>query len=853
MSRKHSKTRTARLAAPEAPADTATPAAAAPGPFAADPDEALRTLFMQLPVGLYRISADGRILQANPALAALLGCPEPACVFRHHASDFFVSERNYREWRARLEDQREIYVFEGPARRHDGSVIWVRNRVRVVRDEAGGIVCYEGALEDITERWQMRKALAAAEAKFRTLVERSLAGIYIVQDGRFPYVNPRLAQIFGYDSPEEIMAGCRVEDLVAPEDRALVAENLRQRIEGEVPSLCYTFRGLRKDGRIVHVEVLGTAGLYEGRPAVMGTLLDITEQRQAEKALRASETRLRAVLEAQPECVTILDHAGRLVQINAEGLRMLEADDPEGLRGQALIDLVTPKHREVCQAFLDAVRRGHKSSLTFEAVTRQGRRRWFESHAVAFTDPTSGEPLILAITRDITERKQAEESLYRLAHYDPLTGLPNRFLFTDRLRQAMIEADRHERLVGVAFLDLDRFKNVNDTLGHDTGDLLLKSVAERLSTVVRKGDTVSRLSGDEFTFVFADMAHVDDAALVAQKVLAAFSEPFRVADRELYVTASLGITIYPFDDQDVSGLLRNADLAMYRAKEAGGHRYQFYSAEMTRRVAKHHALEQALREAIVRGEFELRYQPIFACPDRGRVLAVEALICWRRPGRAELVAPGEFIPLAEETGLIVPIGEWVLRAACAQCRAWEAQGLDDLRVAVNLSARQFLHGDLVATVRAALEAQGLAPERLELEITESVLLQQEERTLETLRALDELGVRLAIDDFGTGYSSLSYLKRLPIDTLKIDRSFVRDLPEDSDDAAIVTAVVSLAQHLELAVVAEGVERVEQADFLCSLGCDGYQGHFIGPPQEPAGLTRLLTAAAAQAERRQGER
>jgi diguanylate cyclase (GGDEF)-like protein/PAS domain S-box-containing protein len=475
--------------------------------------------------------------------------------------------------------------------------------------------------------------------------------------------------------------------------------------------------------------------------------------------------------------------------------------------------------------------------VEFRLRHKDGSYRGFLSRGALRRDEADRPIRMLGVQVDITERRHAEEQLGHLAHYDSLTALPNRVLFADRLGQAMIEADRHGRLVGVAFLDLDRFKNINDTLGHDAGDQLLKAVAERLTGAMRKGDTVARLSGDEFTLILADMGHVDDAARVAQKVLDAFTQPFYVAGRELHMTASLGITLYPFDVKDVSGLLRNADIAMYRAKEHGRNTYRFYAADMMAKAVENLALENDLRHAVDRGELVLHYQPIIGCA-AGEILGMEALVRWRHGVRG-LIPPLQFIPLAEDTGLIVPIGEWVLREACAQCQRWQREFKRPLRVAVNLSARQFGQPPIARTVRRALEDAGLDPTALELEITESVLLHKDAEKLESLSALSEMGVTLTIDDFGTGYSSLSYLKRFPVDALKIDQSFTHDIPDDADDAALARAIINMAHILGLKTTAEGVETQTQFEFFRSERCDAAQGFYFSKPLPAAEFAALL--------------
>ncbi len=443
----------------------------------------------------------------------------------------------------------------------------------------------------------------------------------------------------------------------------------------------------------------------------------------------------------------------------------------------------------------------------------------------------------LAVTvEDISERKRAEELLNHLAYHDVLTDLPNRALLHDRLEQAMIEADRQRRLVVVMFMDLDRFKNINDTLGHRTGDALLKIVADRLRSGVRLGDTISRLGGDEFVLVLANVAHVDDVAHVAQKIVDQFVSPFNIGERELFVTPSIGITIYPLDSTDAESLLKNADAAMYHAKESGRNTFQFYTAELNTRAMKRLTLETGLRWALERDELLLHYQPLVSM-QTAEIVGMEALLRWQHP-EFGLIPPLEFISVAEDTGLIIPIGEWVLRTACAQTKVWADAGFPVLRIAVNLSGKQ-LKKDLPEKVRRILAETGLPAAHLDLELTESILMQDVEETASIMAELSMLGIAFSLDDFGTGYSSLSYLKRFPIKHLKIDRSFVRDITTDLNDATIALASIVMAHTLDIRVIAEGVETSEQLEFLRRQGCDMAQGYYFSKPLSVEAFSELL--------------
>ena len=440
--------------------------------------------------------------------------------------------------------------------------------------------------------------------------------------------------------------------------------------------------------------------------------------------------------------------------------------------------------------------------------------------------------------RLLKELELTRQREHYLSHHDDLTNLPNRTLLMDRLRQALTRAPWHKWWVAVLFIDLDRFKRINDTLGHNLGDLLLKEIAGRLIACVRNGDTVARLGGDEFTIILADMAQAQDIPKVVPQILNCFSKSFILEGHETFITASIGISLYPNDGEDPETLLKNADTAMYRAKEEGRNNYQHFSPAMNVRTFDQLALENNLRRALERNEFLLYYQPQVSFKTR-QIIGMEALLRWRHPDLG-LVSPARFIPVAEETGLIVPIGEWVLRTACTQNKAWQIAGLPSLLVAVNLSARQFQHKGLVEMIKRVLNETRLDPKYLELELTESILMRKEEDVITTLCELNAMGIGLSIDDFGTGYSSLSYLKRFPIHKLKIDRSFVRDIATDPDDPAIVRAVIALAHSLNMKAIAEGVETAEQLEFLRSLQCDEMQGYLFSLPLPAEEVTKLLT-------------
>lgn len=540
----------------------------------------------------------------------------------------------------------------------------------------------------------------------------------------------------------------------------------------------------------------------------------------------------RLLMDSFQEGVCGIAPSGAIMFINASGASLLGYQESE-LVDRPWASVLAPAHPHGSAA--------ERSKQTLgEFLTKDGSSLPVEYSVAPMLD--HDRPIGTVWTfRDLKKRKQAEDSLMRLAYIDPLTNLPNRLLFQDRLAQVVAMARRNKRLAAVMWLDLDRFKLINDTLGHDVGDQLIREISSRLMTCLRDCDTVSRLGGDEFGLILTEIAEIQDAVKVSKRVFEALTAPFMCGSHELRISASIGISIFPADGEDPSTLIKNADVAMYRAKE-NRNSYEMYSPAMNVSSADLFALENNLHRAIERDELIVYYQPQVSFKT-GQIMGAEALLRWRHP-EFGLVSPAKFIPLAEETGLIVPITEWVLATACKQTVAWHEAGHEPFSISVNLSARNFKGQDLVGMVTRVLAETGLNPCSLELELTENIFMENIETSAKMLRSLSYMGIQFSIDDFGTKYSSLSYLKRFPINTLKIDQCFVRDLATDKDSSAIVSAIIALAHSLHLKVVAEGVETSEQLAMLQTQHCDELQGYYFSRPVPVDEFTELLTAKRA---------
>ena len=679
-------------------------------------------------------------------------------------------------------------------------------------------------LEDARERRERQRA----EAELRKLslaVEHTADSIFITDPGgRIEYVNPAFERLSGFSAREAVgntPALVRYERNTAEYFQRMWAILL----SGEV--FRDTIVNRRKDGSLFYEEKTITP-LADGEGGIshfVSTGRDVTDRVRAEEA----RARLITILESTTDFVATADAEGRLLYLNRAGRRMLGLGDEHDIEGMRLVD---------CYSSWGAQ---HLMRDTLPTAAREGV---WEGENSLRGDPDEDIPIsqvVLAhrddngelafystIARDISERKRYEAELRHQATHDSLTGLPNRTLLADRLEAEISRTRRQSGQFALLFLDLDNFKRVNDGLGHAAGDTMLREVSGRLRGCLRPNDTIARYGGDEFVLLVGDVASLESVHAVVNKLRTQFDAPIQVAGQELFAAFSIGIALYPGDGRDAGSLLRNADTAMYRAKTQGRNQYQFYAPDMNAHSHELLSLETGLRQALKRGEFEIHYQPQFALGSR-RVVGCEALLRWRRPGADRLSPPAEFIPLLEESGLILQVGEWVLRNACAQWRVFAQAGRVTPRIAVNLAARQFCNPDLVDMVARALAEEGIRSGGLELEITESTVMHDPVAAGETLAALAGLGVRLAVDDFGTGYSSLAYLKRFPIDLLKIDATFIRELPADTNDAAITRASISMGHSLGLEVLAEGVESLEQADFLREAGCDFAQGYFLGRP------------------------
>lgn len=808
-------------------------------------------------------------------------------------------------------------------------------------------------MEFMREAHSKEVALRASDARLHSIFSATPDALLISNaSGQIIMANQQVERLLGYSV--EGMIGRSVEELVPSRyrehhtaQRAKFAGNPAARRMGNGLPV----KARRKDGSECDVEIsLSRIETDEGL-FFASAMRDITERLEAKTSLLASETRLRTIIENEPDCIKVVDENGLLVQMNPAGLAMIEADSLEQVVGLPVIDVIASEFKKEFSSLHQRVLAGESANLKFKIIGLKGRHRWLETHAVPMLD--NGKRVHLAVTRDITasqeadadlrvaaaafesqhglvvtdansvilrvnqsftdttgytaedvvgqtprilksgrhnadfyrtmwetirrtgkwegeiwdrrkngniylkwlsistvrdehgnvshyvgahqditERKKAEERIHELAFYDQLTGLPNRTLLIDRLKQATTAASRNALFGALLFIDLDNFKTLNDTLGHDIGDLLLKQVANRLSACVREGDTVARLGGDEFVVVLAGLGdeEVDsakNAEAVAAKILSALNHPYQLGHDVHRSTASIGATLFSDRAATIDDLMKQADLAMYRAKETGRNVLRFFDPAMETAVLKRADMEKDLRGAVSNRNFVLHYQAQIEGIDR--VIGAEVLVRWLHPIHG-VVSPADFIPLAEETGLIVPIGEWVLETVCTQLVVWgSSPTLAHLSLSVNVSARQFLQVDFVESVNELLIRTGANPHRLKLELTESMLVSDVEDIIKKMVALKALGVGFSLDDFGTGYSSLSYLKRLPLDQLKIDQSFIRDILVDPNDATIAKMVVSLSVSLGLAVIAEGVETEEQREFVSALGCSSYQGYLFSRP------------------------
>jgi len=807
-----------------------------------DSEARFRSTFEQAAVGIAMCSLAGRYSRVNRRFTEISGYSE-ADLLQMDLREL-VHPEDAQRFDALLMplagSEREVITLEMRIRRRDGSLVWVATTVSVVRALSRDPSQYMVVIEDISGRKQTEAVLRESEARMRTIVTSIDEGI-VMRDaaGDVVVCNDAVAQI--YDIAPERLPSFRLDsglvEFVFADGSARAAETLpplRALATGKPVADMVAFRA--RNGEIRSLWAKSSPLLRDEDPtpyAVVTTITDMTQRLQAEAELRLAAS----VFENSVEAIVVAGADRNIVRANP-AFSTVTGFDVREVIGHSLPDVTGGRHET---GFFEGVWRSIERDGFWQGEVWNTRKNgkafpaWLSISSVRDQDGQISH--YVAVFSDITERKANEARIAYLAHHDPLTGLPNRALMQDRLSQSLARAHRERTMVGLLFLDLDRFKMINDSLGHHAGDRLLQQVAERVRTCVRDSDTICRQGGDEFIIVLNDMPNTRAPARVAEKILGSLAEPFDVDTHRIGTSFSIGIAVYPNDGRDPESLMKNADTAMYHAKESGRNTFRFFTEAMNANALERLQLENALRQALERNELTLYYQPQVSLKD-GMVVGAEALLRWQHPQRG-FISPARFIPIAEESGLIVPIGRWVLREACRQARAWERQGLPPIMMAVNMSALQFRRDNVVAMVREVLDETGHEPDRVELELTESLLMENAGEVLSTIQQLKGLGVRLSIDDFGTGYSSLSYLKRFAVDRLKIDQSFVRDVPIDSDDAAIVRAIIQLGEALKLDVIAEGAETIAQVEFLRREGCAEAQGYYWCPPVPPGVFESML--------------
>jgi diguanylate cyclase (GGDEF)-like protein/PAS domain S-box-containing protein len=791
-----------------------------------------RTLVETASDAILTVNESGRILFANRAAGRIFGHPVPAMI----GENLTMLVPNCPPL-AQLVPIPPVEGSETDAPSPRAELIGQHERGhQVPLDVSIGRLARDGRTlltiiaRDATERKRSERALRDSEERLRTLVSNAPIVLFALdRDGVVTHLEGSGLEAAGLRPGEAV--GRSAFELYDDHPQAL--DFLRRALSGEAAQKTFDLKGL-----VFEVELTPRRDPDGAVTGVIGVATNVTGQRQAERAADQSEMRYRLLFEGNLAGVYRTTLEGKILDCNESFAQIFGYRSREEVLALSAWDFyLTAEDRNATLARL----KERKSLTNHEECLRRrdGSHVWVLENE-NLIEGADGKPAMIEGTIiDITERKRAEEQVKHLAFHDSLTGLPNRLLFSDRLRVAMVHANRYREKLAVLFLDIDRFKVINDSLGHSIGDELLRRVAERVGGCIRQEDTIARLGGDEFTVLLPGIVKEEDAATIANKILEAVRLPFFIEHRELFITTSIGVTLYPADGADPETLVRNADTAMYRAKEQGRDNYQLYAPAMNSRALERLSLESRLRQALQNRDLVVHYQPLLDL-STGQIRGAEALLRWQHP-ELGLVMPGDFISLAEVSGLIVPIGQWVLRTACAQASAWQKSGYP-LSVAVNLSSRQFQQADLVFRVAEALQEAKLPAALLDLEITESNAMQNAELSISTLWDLKNLGVSLSMDDFGTGYSSLNYLKRFPIDRIKIDQSFVHDVTRDPDDAAIAAAIIAMAHSLKLTAVAEGVETEAQLEFLRAQKCDEMQGYLFSPPLPADRFDELLESS-----------
>jgi diguanylate cyclase (GGDEF)-like protein/PAS domain S-box-containing protein len=776
---------------------------------------------------LFELDLQGRFTYVSDGIERISGYRADEVIGRTPVQLMPPEERDHmRAWAAaNTTPDGVMRDFEHRLCTRDGEIVWLRVSTVGLYDEAGQRIGQRGSARDITQRKVAEQRIEQSRRFLHQLVDAMPSPIAVKDHaGRYVAVNDALCALYGLGRGQ--IVGKRDEEVLPAEAARFAHESDARALASPTPVEHETELALAGEQRwlLVRKSALERA---DGTRVVVSVVTDLTQRRAIEQALRASETRFRDFAAAASEFVWETDLKGRFTYVSSRVETVWGYREDE-LLGRTPLELAPPGEAERVRDWLERNmgEDGAFKDLEQRIATKHGEVRWLLINAVGMFDHHGARIGQRGAARDITDRKQAEARISQLATRDALTNLPNRLLLNDRLQHAVAAARRQAHVVAVMFIDLDRFKTINDSLGHDVGDDLLCEVAQRLSRCVRDSDTLARLGGDEFVIVLDGLKDPADARLIGHSVMQALSAPFMIRGQQLVTSASIGVSCFPGDGGDAAALMRHADIAMYHAKSAGRNALQFFSEEMNQQALERHRLESALRHALEARQLRLVFQPQVTV-GTSRVCGAEALLRWRHPEMGD-ISPVRFVPVAEETGLIGPVGDWVIEAACEQLSAWRTQ--PHLRLSVNLSIGQLRDSRaFLDRVSGLVRTSGIDPYRLEFEITETLLASNVAEHAEVLRHLGALGCPIAVDDFGTGYSSLSYLKRLPIDSIKIDRGFIRDIVSDADDAVIVSAIVAMAKKLKLEVVAEGVETCEQLAVLADLGCDRYQGFLFSRP------------------------